>query len=93
MKIQWDESISLGVPQLDNDHKRLIQILNFIEAHQYDDVEAEAISIVIEQIREFASSHFRHEEEYMLKINYPEYRIHKEEHNNSGKKQPRYVLM
>ena len=80
MKIKWDESICLGVPQLDEDHRRLIQTLNFIEAHQDDDVRSEAISVVIEQIREFASHHFRHEEEYMLRIDYPEYHAHKEQH-------------
>jgi len=80
MKVEWNESICLGVPRIDEDHKRLIQILNFIEAHQDDDVRTEAISTVIEQIREFTSNHFRYEEEYMLRINYPDYEAHKEQH-------------
>ena len=86
MKIKWDESICLGVPQLDEDHKRLIRTLNFMEAHQDDDVRSESISVVIEQIREFASHHFHHEEEYMLKVGFPDYQTHKEQHRQFREK-------
>jgi hemerythrin-like metal-binding protein len=86
VKIQWEESISVGVPQLDEDHKKLIGILNYVDAHQDDGVESEAISLVMEQIREFASSHFRHEEEYMLSIDYPEYDAHKKLHKQFREK-------
>ncbi|MBL7215646.1 MAG: hemerythrin family protein [Phycisphaerae bacterium] len=77
MKIKWDKSIGVGVPQLDEDHKRLVDILNYIDAHQSDDVKSETVSLVMEQIREFASSHFRREEKYMQSIDYPEYDSHK----------------
>ena len=80
MKIEWDESISVGIPQLDEDHKRLIGILNFIENHKEDDVKSEPISLVVEQIREYASSHFRREEHYMRSIEYPGYDDHKQMH-------------
>ena len=80
MKIVWDESISVGVTQLDEDHKRLLDILYYIEAHRNDDVKSEPISLVLEQIREFASSHFRREEKHMQSIEYPEYDSHKRSH-------------
>lgn len=78
--IEWDESISVGVPQLDEDHKRLLGILNDIEDHQDDDVKSEPISLIIEQVREYASSHFRREELYMQSIAYPGYDDHKRSH-------------
>lgn len=77
MTIEWDESIGVGVPHLDEDHKRLIGILNFIEAHQDTDVQSEPISQVVEQIREYASTHFPREEKYMRSIKYPDVDAHK----------------
>ena len=86
MKTEWDESITTGNRQLDDEHKRLIQILNRIEAHQNDPVESEAVSLVIEEIREFASYHFRHEEKYMQQINFPDFEDHKEQHKRFREK-------
>lgn len=86
MKIQWDESISVGVPQLDEDHKRLIGLLCYMDDHQDEHVESESISLTMEQIREFASSHFRREEEYMQSIGFPEYDAHKKAHKKFKEK-------
>ena len=80
MAIEWDESIGVGVPQLDEDHKRFIGILKYIEAHQNADVRSEPISLVIEQIREYASTHFPREEKYMRNIEYPHIEEHKHIH-------------
>lgn len=80
MRLQWDSSIALGVPRLDADHKRLIGLYNFLNARQEKNVDSETISLVIEQIREFASSHFPREEMYMAHIGYPGQESHKKLH-------------
>lgn len=86
MRIHWEKSIGIGVPQLDEDHKRLIGIFNYLNAHQTEDVNSEIISLVIEQIREFASRHFPREEAYMESIDYPDYEAHKKQHKHFREK-------
>lgn len=86
MRIHWEKSIGMGVRQLDEDHKRLIGIYNYLNAHQTEDVSSEVISLVMEQIREFASRHFPREEAYMESIDYPDYEPHKQQHKQFREK-------
>jgi len=80
MKTTWNENVSIRIPLIDKEHKQLMRILEQIEEHQHDNVGSEAISTVIDQLREFASSHFRHEEDYMHQVGFPGYQAHKEQH-------------
>ena len=86
MRIHWDRSIGIGVPKLDDDHKRLIGTMNYLRAHQHQGVASEAVSLVIEQIREFASLHFPREEAYMESIDYPDFEAHKQQHKQFREK-------
>jgi hemerythrin-like metal-binding protein len=86
MKTNWNESSCIGVRQIDKDHERLIKILEQIQEHQYDNVRSEAISTIIDQLREFVSCCLRNEEEYMLKIGFPGYQAHIKQHKQFRKK-------
>ncbi len=80
MKIEWDPSIEVGVARLDEDHRRLVSLLNYLENYHEMDVRSEAVALAIEHIREYASLHFRHEEAYMQSIDYPDMESHKQAH-------------
>ena len=42
----------------------------------------EKIKTVLNKLYEYMKTHFSHEEEYMQEINYPQFEIHKDIHNN-----------
>lgn len=86
LETNWNESSCIGVPQIDEDHKKLIQILGQIKEHQHDNVKSEAISTILDQLTEFSSRHFRNEDEYMLKVGFPGYQAHKEQHRQFKEK-------
>ena len=86
VKIKWDKSLCVGIPEIDEGNKQLIQTFNLIEKHQNDDVTAEPVSLVVEQMRKIASVHFSREEKYMRGIDYPHYDAHKDEHKQFREK-------
>lgn len=80
--IVWKEEYSVGIPSLDNDHKRLIFLLNqFKTAYDYD-MSAEFERQALEQLVEYTRFHFTREEELMQQANYPDFEGHKKQHEN-----------
>ncbi len=78
--IEWKDEYSVGVQQIDVQHKRLFEILNEF----YDDIMAirgqEVLQKVVNDLSEYAVIHFKTEEDIMTKIGYPDYDAHKKEH-------------
>ena len=79
-KIIWDETFSVGVKILDEQHKKLIKMVNTMIEARSTDVHSEVVSTVLTQMREYATEHFSLEEEYMIKYGYTNYDQHKAEH-------------
>ncbi len=80
--IEWNEKYSLDVPEIDEDHKKLIDIINkAVLSKEHDDNPAE-LKEVLNEMRKYAQTHFGKEELYMIRFKYPEYQYHKEEHFN-----------
>ena len=80
MRIEWERSAGAGISQLEDDHRRLVGLLNYLENYHEMDVSSEGIALAVEHIREYASVHFRREEAYMQNIAYPNYESHKQAH-------------
>ncbi|MBT3881184.1 MAG: hemerythrin family protein [Candidatus Scalindua sp.] len=78
--IEWDEKYSLGIPIIDEDHKRLIGIINkaILSKEHNDDIEE--LMEVLSEMKKYVQTHFAREELYMVKFNYVEYQYHKEQH-------------
>ncbi len=78
--IEWDDKYSVNISIIDEEHKKLIGMINkVITAKQHSNNPEELLEILNEMIK-FAHEHFENEEAYMIKFNYPEYQYHKEEH-------------
>ncbi len=89
--IEWEDKFSVGISIIDEEHKKLIGILNkaiFAKEHNNNPKEIEE---VLNELVNYASTHFATEEAYMVKFNYPEYKYHKEEHNNFSIKTNAYL--
>jgi hemerythrin len=80
-KIEWDNNLSIGIDQIDDQHKMLIQRLSdlseAIEAQQGEGQAMKTLDFMIE----YTHFHFSSEEEYMAQQNYPGLEHQQAQHN------------
>ncbi len=78
--IRWKEKDSMGISIIDEEHKKLVDILNkAISAKEHND-SPEEIKEILSEMVEYFDEHFSAEEACMIKFNYPEYQSHRNEH-------------
>ena len=79
--IEWNDSLSVHVMEIDNQHKGLIDLINDIYEliRSGIDDKMQVISI-ISDLRAYTVVHFGTEERYMDSYDYPDIQLHKNEH-------------
>jgi len=78
--MQWDDTMSVGVDEMDEQHKALIAMINeAFEAIQRHD--EHMLSALIDKMREYAIMHFHAEEELLEKYGFPELEEHRRLHD------------
>ena len=77
--MNWDEIMSVGVEEIDDQHRRLIDLINeAYEALQKHD--EHRMSELIDKMSEYAQSHFESEERYLARCDFPHLEAHKVQH-------------
>lgn len=76
--IEWKASLELGVPEIDADHRTLVELLNRIKASN----EREEALIVLDQLESYADYHFAREEALMEECGYEFSGVHVREHRD-----------
>lgn len=78
--IVWSRILSVGVDEIDEDHRKLVTIFNILN-HAVADRDSPAyLAAVLEELINCTVWHFSHEERLMLKHGYQEAAEHKAEH-------------
>lgn len=85
-EIEWNESFYTGVRKLDDQHKKIIDMINKLIEMGDLEVNSESISNTLQKMTEYSQEHFDTEEKFMLEYNYPEYSTQKEQHREFIKK-------
>lgn len=77
--MKWDNSLSVGVKELDDQHKLLIDLINdaYAAIQQHDE---RLLCELIDKMSEYAELHFATEEGYMKKYGFPELSSHQFKH-------------
>lgn len=82
---QWDDRLSLGIDLLDKDHKRLFSIIQKIlvlsEEEQTDKIK-HAAKEGLKFFFTYTIEHFDREEVFMINNSYPDYKAHKQMHDD-----------
>ena len=78
--IEWDDSFSVGVADIDHEHKGLIELINQLYSNVQQGASEEDIEDFFGEIYTHVSAHFALEEKIMRDNNYPEYQAHKQDH-------------
>jgi hemerythrin len=76
----WDKTLSVDVPEIDEDHRRLVDLFNILNHSVAEGDAPEYIEAVMEELISCTVWHFRHEERLMLKYGYDGLMAHKSEH-------------
>lgn len=78
--MEWTQKYSVGIPIFDDEHKKLIAIINDLYEGIETGCEKEALQRAIKGLIEYTILHFRHEEMYFEDWVYPEAQRHAAKH-------------
>lgn len=80
MKVEWGEYLSVGVAEIDDQHKLLFEnfsaFLTACEAGQ----SAEEVNLLFSFLGNYVATHFSDEERLMQRLGFPDYQKHREMH-------------
>jgi hemerythrin-like metal-binding protein len=78
--IVWGHVLSVGVDEIDEDHRKLVNIFNILNHAVTDGESSEYLAAVLEELVNCTVWHFSHEERLMLKYGYEGIEEHKATH-------------
>ena len=89
---EFTEDCMIHIEQIDNEHRKLFQMLNeaFTMVQETEDVSAITISL-LSNLKNYAMTHFAHEEAYMESIHDPELSLQKTQHAMFARKVHSFV--
>lgn len=79
-KILWNQELSVGVEEIDSQHKELLRIANGLIQAVCLGRNEKTINNVLKKLREYTVFHFNSEEKFMESIGYNKRAQHVEEH-------------
>ena len=78
----WGETLSVDVDEIDEDHRRLVDLFNILNHAVEDGDSTDYVEAVLDELISGTVWHFRHEERLMLKYGYGGTAEHKAEHQD-----------
>jgi hemerythrin len=84
--IEWSDQLSVGIQEIDKQHKILVDLINDLHQAMRERKAKEALGSIINGLTEYAIVHFSKEEKYFDEFNYISAGPHKKEHQNFIKK-------
>lgn len=78
--IEWSKEFSVGIEEIDEQHKLLVELLNATHAAIQQRRSSEMTKEILGKLIDYAKLHFAVEESLMRLLNYADYEEHKEQH-------------
>lgn len=78
--IQWSEAFSVGNTQIDQEHKKLVDLINKLHQAMKEGKAKSQIGTILTELVHYTMTHFDNEEALMLKAGYPDMVTHKKLH-------------
>lgn len=79
--ITWNDSIALGLPSMDVQHQRWIDLINNLHEAMRQGKGREVIGRTLADMADYARTHFTAEETLLTLHKYPDYAAHKAQHD------------
>jgi hemerythrin len=87
----WNNSYSVGVQELDQQHKKLVATLNQLHQAMLSRQSREAIGTLLSELVNYTKSHFTDEEQYLARTQYPKLADQKRMHASLNKQVLEFV--
>ncbi len=84
--LKWSDRYSVQIVEIDEQHKKLINLINEMYDAMQDGKGREIIDTVIDEFVDYTVYHFKTEERLLRQHGYPNYDDHKEMHDHIAKK-------
>jgi hemerythrin-like metal-binding protein len=84
--LKWSDKYSLNVVEIDEQHKKLVSLVNAMYDAMHAGKGRDMIGTVIAEFVAYTDYHFKAEERLLRKNGYPEYDEHKAMHDNLSRK-------
>lgn len=86
MALKWNEKYSVGVKEIDDQHKRFVEIMNSLYAAVYAGENREKMAEILLDLVNYKDNHFETEEKYFDLFQYENADEHKAEHQKLREK-------
>jgi len=80
--INWDDSLSVNVTEIDKQHQKLISMINELSDAMKQGKGKDIMEKIINGLVDYTVTHFKTEEKYFAQFGYPDTENHKKEHDN-----------
>ncbi len=80
MKFEWDNSFSIGISVIDDQHRGFFEKANALAA-AIERMDQEALGNTIQYLTGFVINHFAAEELFMIRTRYPGFKEHRDKHS------------
>jgi len=78
--VTWSEKLSVGVRSIDDQHKKLVTLLNQLHDGMMAGRGKEALGPVLKGLIDYTATHFKYEEDLFARTGYAERAAHQKEH-------------
>lgn len=78
--IAWTPELAVGNTEIDEDHRQIFALLERLRQDAKTGLINQETQSIVDALREYTENHFAREEAFMRDINYPDYPLHKAEH-------------
>ncbi len=79
--IDWTDQLSVHIRRIDDQHKKLISIVNTLFDAMSQGKAKEVMGKVLNELIQYTRTHFQTEERLMQQYGYPDLAAHKKEHD------------
>ncbi len=79
--MEWNQSMSVGSPTIDGQHKQLIALINKLGGAMQQGHGNDVMNDVLTELTNYTIKHFRYEESVFDASPYPHSAAHKQKHN------------
>jgi hemerythrin len=84
--LEWDEKYSVGVSEIDEQHKKMFAVINNLIETASGKFEKEQLTAIINSLLEYKKFHFETEEKYFKQFNFEGAEEHITEHHKFAEK-------
>jgi hemerythrin len=89
--INWNDTFALNIKKIDDQHKRLIELINILHDSMKAGKGNEVIGPILSDLLNYTAFHFTTEEKFFQQYAYPEYLLHKKEHDELTNKVKAFI--